>query len=425
MKNSNRSEKGQALVLIVLSVVALFGFTALAVDVGRVYAERRRAQNAADSAVLAAAYHAVDTADDPYTIAYTNALLNGFDNDGVTNTVTVNNPPVGGPYDGDPDYYQVIIWQHVDPIFAQFIFAGAQEITNEAVARAVPTFTVSSGNAVHSLSEECGGGQNNNSMTLDGTTGVNVDGGNMFANGCWKKAGSSGKVRITDTGLDGTVATRPGGIQVAGPDWDCTGCSINDTSDATVWPDIMDSSDGIVEQSVPDLAIKPYCPTSDTTIDGVDYYIHPHGIQGGKKDYLLLGPGIHCVDGDIDGMVKGDHVLIYLRSGDITQTGGDALDLRAAHDMKDANGTQWGGMVIYAPSSNTGELKWGGNTSAYIQGTIFAPGATCLMGGNMDGKNYRSAVICNKVGIHGNPTVKIIYRQEELFHFPPIVELSQ
>ena len=46
---TNRSEKGQAFVLIIVAIVAIFGFAALAVDGGNVYAERRRAQNAADA----------------------------------------------------------------------------------------------------------------------------------------------------------------------------------------------------------------------------------------------------------------------------------------------------------------------------------------------------------------------------------------
>ncbi len=420
---THRSERGQALVLIVLCIVGLFGFMALAVDGGRVFAERRRAQSAADAAVLAAAYNAVDTTNDPYAVAYNIALANGFSNDEVSDTVRVIFPPESGPYEGNEEYFQVKIKSDVAPVFAQFVFLGIQQVQVEAVARAVPTFTVSTGNAVHSLSTSCGGGKNDNSMTLNGTTAISVDGGNMFSNGCWKKTGSSGKVRITDTDPDGVVSTRDGGIQVAGPSWDCPGCSFSDGG--TVWPDVMDRGDGITQQTVPDLAMKPYCPTSNTVIDGVSYYLHPSGIEGGKKEYLVLNPGIHCIHGDLSGMIKGDHVLMYMIDGGFTQTGGDALDLRAAHDMKDANGTQWGGMVIYAPASNHSQLEFGGNSYAYFQGTIFAPGATCGMGGNSDGKAYRSALICDKVNFHGTPQVKIHYRQEELFHFPPIVELSQ
>ncbi len=58
-----KSEKGQALILIVFGMVALIGFTALAVDGGRVFSDRRNAQNAADTAALAAAL--ADIHEDP------------------------------------------------------------------------------------------------------------------------------------------------------------------------------------------------------------------------------------------------------------------------------------------------------------------------------------------------------------------------
>ena len=48
-------ERGQALIMIALAVVGMFGFSALAIDGSRVFSDRRHAQNAADTAALAAA----------------------------------------------------------------------------------------------------------------------------------------------------------------------------------------------------------------------------------------------------------------------------------------------------------------------------------------------------------------------------------
>ncbi|HEX9332631.1 MAG TPA: pilus assembly protein TadG-related protein, partial [Anaerolineales bacterium] len=48
-------ERGQALILIAFAAVGLVGFAALAIDGSRVFSDRRHAQNAADTAVLAAA----------------------------------------------------------------------------------------------------------------------------------------------------------------------------------------------------------------------------------------------------------------------------------------------------------------------------------------------------------------------------------
>ncbi len=60
-----KSEKGQALVIIALAAVGLFAFTALAIDGSRVFSDRRHAQNAADTAVLAAALAKIRTPDYP------------------------------------------------------------------------------------------------------------------------------------------------------------------------------------------------------------------------------------------------------------------------------------------------------------------------------------------------------------------------
>src|SRR5512135_850844 len=72
---THRFERGQALVLIVLAIVAMFGFAALAVDIGRLFAERRRIQNAADSAALAAVFAASQN-EDYVAAAFTQLGLN-------------------------------------------------------------------------------------------------------------------------------------------------------------------------------------------------------------------------------------------------------------------------------------------------------------------------------------------------------------
>ena len=55
MKQIRTSERGQILVLLVLAMIGMLGLTALAVDGGMVYADRRYMQSAADAATLAGA----------------------------------------------------------------------------------------------------------------------------------------------------------------------------------------------------------------------------------------------------------------------------------------------------------------------------------------------------------------------------------
>lgn len=50
------SEKGQAIVYLVIGLVVFLGFVALAIDGGMVLADRRDAQNATDASALAGAW---------------------------------------------------------------------------------------------------------------------------------------------------------------------------------------------------------------------------------------------------------------------------------------------------------------------------------------------------------------------------------
>ena len=51
--STNQTERGQALILFVLSLAVLLGFVAMSIDVGLILHERRQLQNTADSAALA------------------------------------------------------------------------------------------------------------------------------------------------------------------------------------------------------------------------------------------------------------------------------------------------------------------------------------------------------------------------------------
>src|SRR6476646_2933253 len=133
------TERGQALVMIALAAIGLFGFAALAIDGSAIFSDRRHAQNAADTSALAAAL--AKTRDDATwePIGLARAKSNGYDDNGITNDVLIYNPPISGPYLGNDQYIQVKIRSDVRLFFARII--GRQKATNyvEAVARALPS----------------------------------------------------------------------------------------------------------------------------------------------------------------------------------------------------------------------------------------------------------------------------------------------
>jgi len=139
-KQHPNSEKGQALVLIVLLIIVIFGFAALAVDGGLLFSNRRASQNAADAAALSAAYEMCAGKDlNALTTAATQiAAINGYaakTSDTENVQVTINNPPQTGSYSNDNHYIEVIISVTRKPVFAGFVFDGPVETTVRAVSR--------------------------------------------------------------------------------------------------------------------------------------------------------------------------------------------------------------------------------------------------------------------------------------------------
>jgi Flp pilus assembly protein TadG len=75
MKSTRAREKGQALIVIALAAVAIFGFVGLAIDGTAKFSDRRHAQNAADTAALAAALAKLDALTDSDSNAPENAPI--------------------------------------------------------------------------------------------------------------------------------------------------------------------------------------------------------------------------------------------------------------------------------------------------------------------------------------------------------------
>ena len=72
-------ERGQILVILVLALIGLLAFTALAIDVGMVFSDRRYDQNVADASVLASAEKASEAVKRNKYINDENEEITGID----------------------------------------------------------------------------------------------------------------------------------------------------------------------------------------------------------------------------------------------------------------------------------------------------------------------------------------------------------
>src|ERR1044071_7842653 len=104
-------ESGQAIVLMALVAVILLGMLGLAIDGGGLYFLWRDAQNATDAAVMAATYARCTNGDSASVISagLQAAAQNGFNNNGSSTTVSVQNPPLTGSGANNMNYIQVDI----------------------------------------------------------------------------------------------------------------------------------------------------------------------------------------------------------------------------------------------------------------------------------------------------------------------------
>jgi Flp pilus assembly protein TadG len=223
-KKTHSSEKGQAIALMVLALTALIAIVALAVDGGRLYYAQRTAQNAADNASLAGALaRCQDTS--VTTAAFNSAAINGFNNDGTSNTVTVNSPPLSGPNTGDWEYVEVTVNSVQQPGFAQIIYSGSLETTVRATASC--DLQLSFEHAIFGGSETCantvswaasntivnGGVHSNNDMLLSGT-GNTINGIVDIVDGI-SGPGNATFIPATDNPITGEVEPYPLPYQIA------------------------------------------------------------------------------------------------------------------------------------------------------------------------------------------------------------------
>jgi Flp pilus assembly protein TadG len=140
--------RGQVTVLVAISLIALLGVTAIAVDGALLMVNRRAVQSAADSAALAAAIQmyndwtsqtAAQQGMDPNgtaaTSAQSTATDNGFKNGTNSVTVTCNIPPQSGNYTNLAGYAEVIITMQQTRYFSVVFGSGTLTVRARAVAR--------------------------------------------------------------------------------------------------------------------------------------------------------------------------------------------------------------------------------------------------------------------------------------------------
>jgi hypothetical protein len=464
MKLRQVSERGQALVLVALAIIGLVGITGLAIDGSIILADRRHAQNAADTAALAGAIaklqaqipapdgpglNEIDARAPMKTAALNRAISNGYYADLQTSQVEVyscaeDDASCPDPYADDEDYVQVIITSHVDTFFARVL--GVETLTNRVQAVALADYDdtgpLFGGAAIYALNPDC---PSQGSLIINGgnNTKLSITGGGMASNSddsCAVKCGlgTSSSLNI------------PGGITTAGGDYTWVG-QCTDTS----FPHSTDNTQLDYHDDVPDLPEPPECDPTDpdnysghekkwvedpvthamvyASFVGPGYY---DSFPPKKVDYvttentIFLAPGVYCVDSVLKQnsdviSTYGDDVTIYVRPGNDIKINGGVMQLRAINGdgapyapHGNSNKDYRGYLFIAAPDYDgpvTSCVIDGNSTNIYV-GAIFAPHCNVTINGNGDTPpdGIITQIVGYNVTINGSADITIQYDSDLL-----------
>jgi Flp pilus assembly protein TadG len=455
MRIGKSSERGQVLVLIALGIIGLVGITGLAIDGSIILADRRHAQNAADTASLAGALDRIQTlgagmadADSRASMritAWDLAEENGYLHPSARSTVEVylcDEAALGAdcpaPYTGDGDYVQVVITSHVDTFFARVL--GVPQLTNRVQAVALaddddsgPLFD---GNSIIALSPDC---INPGTLILQGggpdadDSNITLDGGGLFVNSSGSCGLDCDSSNVDITIIDGEVTT-------AGSDFESLSDSCLANFDAPM------STEGHQFDYPEDLPVLPepseWCDSDlhpgTYTNDDVNNvtYLWPGAYNnfppkkeqplGALYDNVIMKSGIYCVgetvklsdrnlvlesEGRLDPDAGG--VTIWVRSGYGFQLEGGEFHLKAQPTGVYANYL----FIVEPPPFDTYPDGWGqpedcrinGGTEDEFQGGIYAPYCNVKINGSAGNVGFDAQLIGWTVNVTGGAGLNFTY----------------
>jgi|RhiMethySRZTD1v2_1073278.scaffolds.fasta_scaffold33630_2 hypothetical protein len=459
-------ERGQALILIAFAAIGLFAFTALAIDGSRVFSDRRHAQNAADTAALAAALSKV-RADPPETgdtvavaAGLARAASNGFNDTNsiveVHNCAEPNlNPPCQGlPPNADPsEYLQVVIRLSTKTTFARVI--GRAEIPSivSAIARAEPggPGPVGGGAALSAMSPH-----DDKAVYGHGNFNLDVLHSGVFDNSdhacAFTVSGSAGTYSV-DTAfavvsgthcqngfpvLDGPVQgtaqiAYPPRVDVLAPSIVCTGNSVYDPVNHTYSPGNHTSLN--IPNGTITFAPGNHCFNGGVSVGGntniiafnTNFLISSGDFQSNANGtftcnnllvYINGGSGFH-INGNSTN--KCDGVTFFAATGDVSWNGNPTIDFTAP---------TWGpykGLLIYLPYGNNSPLTINGNSQQSLSGSIIAVSSPVQINGNSGTFALTSEIIGYTVSLAGNGNIVIDYDPADMFEQidPTLIQMTK
>lgn len=352
-----RDENGQALVLTALTMTVLVAALGLAVDVGMLFRARRQLQTAADAAATSGALQ-LSYGQSATTAADNAAAANGAQN-GVNGTsVTVQSPPLSGPF-ASAGYVQVAIQQSAPTYFMRVFGINAVNIATQAIAT-----DAKPGTGCIYLMAPSGTG-----LSIQGDYNVNATGCGIYVN-----SSSPDALNVTGNGglIDAPYLNVVGGSngQTTKPTAQTTGVlpvsnPLGNISGPTP------GNGGCANTSSATSITGDYSSSDDDGGGGAICFSNPVSLSNAN-----LGSGIYVFENGVtvSGTVNITSGTLDVYGGSLTQSSNSLLNITAP------TSGAYNGIAILQPANNSSQLQVQfGSSNQTLDGYIYAPSATVYL----------------------------------------------
>lgn len=422
-----KHEKGQIVVLLALAIVGLLGFTALAIDVGMVFSDRRYAQNAADASALAGAQasskmiETIGMKNYEWNCSTLNANISasysaGIARAGTNDFVIAQDADLGTPghdhgikitCNQAGKYLDVFVMlsRVTSTSFAQLFYGGQMRNTVSSITRVWPGVPAGNGSNLVSLSKDCG--NNIGGILFSGNTEVSIRG--TWSNSCIE-AKSNTDVTVSPGSVDYHAGSYAVGFTNPVP---VPHTEYHPMTDATL------PSPGAKCASA---SIDPYndLKNAQGTIDPGNYR------DWDFKGDVVLNPGLYCVSGTVSMNsnvgLTGNGITIFYTGTSFTINGKQNGTLAAPNSPSNPpvnNAVE--DLLIYTPKGTAADIKINGTSGSYIGGTIYAPSSLVFIAGNAtaaDPMTMTSSIIGYDIDLTGTSYLSMTYDEDKDYGWP-------
>ncbi len=421
-------QRGQAIILIAFGIVALAAITALAIDGGNAYSDRRNAQNSADTAALAGALAGSrgQNIQGITDAAKLRAASNSYDNNHISNdvTVTVTTPsPTACPDTSVETDISVQITSHVKTYFAQVV--GIPQVTNNvfAISRVCGTYSapIFGGDALVSL------GTSGIDFNAGGGASVTVTGSGIFSNSstCSPQTSvqTSNNTTVTVPSITMVANCSPSGPFVSGTETQ-SAAPYSWAAYKTTLPPSPTCADGAATNSGTNWS--PKAGTTGSTIDG-------NAMVGDMN----FAPGLYCIinhNPKNPGALAGTGVTFYSKLINFTlsfQGSGAGFGSATVPITAPTSGDYRNVLMFIEPNvingilQQTQSITLTGNGNTGMVGSIIAPSAVITLLGNSTGSaTYQTQFVGYQINTGGATNIKVNYNSSLNYTSPQPAEIQ-